>query len=303
MSLRSYSSPFNLGHAGAKALFDGPVVVEEKIDGSQFSFGVDDAGVLHCRSKGAQLHLDAPERMFAKAVKTARMVESELRPGWTYRGEYLQKPKHNALAYDRVPAAHVILFDIDRGDQDYLAPDDKRTEAGRIGLESVPVVYEGVITSAEQFKALLPAQSVLGRVAPEGIVAKNYAEYTPDRKVMMGKYVTESFRETHKGEWRKSNPTNGDVLATLVSMYRTPARWDKAVQHLRDAGTLERSPRDIGALLKEVGQDVHRECSDEIRDKLFAWAWPHIQRGITNGLPQWYKERLLESAFPAEVGA
>jgi hypothetical protein len=40
MSLRSYSSPFNLGHKALEDLFDGTVTVQEKIDGSQFSFGV-----------------------------------------------------------------------------------------------------------------------------------------------------------------------------------------------------------------------------------------------------------------------
>ena len=38
-SWHSYGKIFNLGHKETEALFDGPVVVEEKIDGSQFSFG------------------------------------------------------------------------------------------------------------------------------------------------------------------------------------------------------------------------------------------------------------------------
>jgi ATP-dependent RNA circularization protein (DNA/RNA ligase family) len=36
----SYPSIYALGHRAIRELFDGPVVVEEKIDGSQFSFGV-----------------------------------------------------------------------------------------------------------------------------------------------------------------------------------------------------------------------------------------------------------------------
>ena len=104
MSLHSYSSPLQLGHREAARLFDGVVVVEEKVDGSQFSFGRFWEGNdlnLRCRSKGATLNVNAPDKMFARAVETAQ--ELALTPGWTYRAEYLAKPKHNALAYDRTP--------------------------------------------------------------------------------------------------------------------------------------------------------------------------------------------------------
>jgi hypothetical protein len=45
-----------------------PVIVEEKLDGSQFSFGRF-GGELKCRSKGAQPNLFAPEKMFDIAVE------------------------------------------------------------------------------------------------------------------------------------------------------------------------------------------------------------------------------------------
>lgn len=42
-SFHSYPAVFNLGHKAIESLLtSGPVIVEEKIDGSQFSFGVDD---------------------------------------------------------------------------------------------------------------------------------------------------------------------------------------------------------------------------------------------------------------------
>lgn len=293
----SYSSPFNFGHAGAKEAFDGVVTVEEKIDGSQFSFMSSLDGTLHCRSKGAQIHPDAPEKMFALGVETARRLTHDLIPGWVYRGEFLSKPKHNALAYDRVPPGNFILFDVDRGDQDYLSYDEKRTEAGRLGLEVVPCLYEGRIDSAEHFFALLPAVSQLGGVAAEGIVAKAYGRYAADKKTLMVKYVTEQFREVHKGEWRKDNPTNGDILETLIAQHRTPARWLKAVQHLKEAGVLQEAPQDIGALMKEVQADIEKECESEIRDALYKWAKPRILRGVVAGLPQWYKDKLVTDAF------
>lgn len=299
--LHSYPSIYNVGHKEAYALFHDPVLVEEKIDGSQFSFGVID-GELMARSKGKQLVLDAPEKMFATAVEVIHELEPDLRDGWTYRGEYLQKPKHNTIAYDRVPAKHIILFDVDRGDQDYLDVDEKRTEAGRLGLEVVKALYEGPIRSPEAVKDLLAATSMLGGAQPEGVVIKNYHRYGPDKKVLMGKYVTERFREQHAANWKATNPGKGDVVDRIIAVYRTDARWAKAVQHLRDGGELTETPKDIGPLMKEVNVDVLKECRDEMAAKLFEWAWPQISRGIVAGLPQWYKDRLLADAFvpPAE---
>jgi hypothetical protein len=38
--MQSYSSIFNLGHKAVADIFKTPVLCEEKVDGSQFSFGV-----------------------------------------------------------------------------------------------------------------------------------------------------------------------------------------------------------------------------------------------------------------------
>jgi hypothetical protein len=83
----------------------------------------------------------------------------------------------------------------------------------------------------------------------------------------------------------------------VIAKFRTPARWAKAVQHLREDGKLEDSPRDIALLFKEVPADVLRECEQEIKQELFDLAWPKVHRGVTAGLAEWYKERLLERQF------
>jgi hypothetical protein len=120
---------------------------------------------------------------------------------------------------------------------------------------------------------------------------------------MMGKFVSEKFKEVHNKEWKNSNPNKGDVIAQIIETYTSEARWNKAIQHLKEAGALDGSPKDIGALMKEVSEDVRIECNDEIKEKLFKWAWPNIQRALTGGLPQWYKEKLLVQQFEGEVDA
>ena len=57
----------------------------------------------------------------------------------------------------------------------------------------------------------------------------------------MGKFVSEAFKETHNKEWKAMNTTNNDVISVMTAVYSTPQRWQKAIQHLRDAGEIEDS--------------------------------------------------------------
>lgn len=294
--IHGYPSVYQIGHKSILDIFSSEVLIEEKIDGSQFSFGLID-GELKCRSKGQQLILDAPEQMFIKVIETVKKLQNFLQPEWVYRGEFLGKPKHNTLAYDRVPKKHIILFDINIGNEAYLTYDEKQAEAKRLGLELVPMFYQGKVEDLSFFKSLLETPSILGGTKIEGAVVKNYSLMTQEKKVMMGKYVSEKFKEVHGGEWRKNNPTETDIVNQLIAEYRTPARWHKAVQHLREAGTLTDSPKDIGNIMKEVPVDVLKECEDEIKQKLFKHFWSKINRGLSAGIAEWYKEELLKSVF------
>lgn len=296
----SYPSIFNLGHKAIADLLKSDVIVEEKVDGSQFGFMVhSDSGELQCRSKGAVLYNDAPQAMFIKAVETAKKLAPILKKGWTYRGEYLQSPKHNSLAYDRTPKDNIIIFDIQTGIECYLSPEDKLKECERIGLECVPVLFKGKIDDANHFRSFLDTVSVLGGQKIEGVVIKpsEYNLFGPDKKCLLGKFVSEAFKEVHSNEWKNSNPTGSDILSLIGIDYGTPARWNKAIQHLREDGKIQDDPKDIGALMKEIPNDVRKECEQEIKDRLWVWAWPHISRSICKGFPQWYKDELLKKQF------
>lgn len=329
-SWSSYPSIFAMGHRAIKELLLHDVNIEEKVDGSQFSFGLveankDDAGnvvdvvyatvkdetvdpttvtdyALKIRSKGCVMNTDAPEKMFSLAAETVRRLAPILRLGWTYRGEYLAKPKHNSLVYDRIPDGSVIIFDINTGNQEYLSYNDKKAEAARLGLECVPLLYTGRVGSAESVRELLGATSILGGQRIEGVVIKpvGYDLFGLDKKVLFGKFVSEAFKEVHRKNWAETNPTNKDIIRQLVGDYATPARWNKAVLHLRERGMITDSPRDIGSLIPEVIDDVWKDSQEEMKDRLFKYAWPHIRRGLTSGLPMWYKEQLLKLSFETE---
>jgi len=299
--LNSYPSIYNFGHAAISDLLKGDVIVEEKIDGSQFSFGLDSEGEVQCRSKGAQINMLAPEKMFQAGVEVVKSLKSRLSPGYTYRGEYLQKPKHNALAYDRTPKNHIILFDINFGVENYLTPMAKQVVASDFGLECVPEIFCGRIDSVEQFRTIIDRESCLGGQKIEGVVVKpfHYDLFGRDKKVLMGKFVSEAFREVHAATWDAEHKTKlpNDIIEILSAKYGTTARWSKAVIHAREAGTLTDSPKDIGALMAAAPQDTLEECATQIMDDLMDWAWPLLQRRMVRGLPDWYKEELLKRQF------
>lgn len=295
--IHSYSKIYQLGHKVIRDIFSDEVIIEEKVDGSQFSFGVID-GELKARSNNKQLLLESPEKMFKKAIEVVAYLSPILHPGWTYRGEYLQKPKHNTLAYNRTPENNIIGFDIMKeGQEDYLSYEEKKQEFSRIGLETVPIIYKGKVENLEMFNEFLERESILGGQKIEGVVVKNYSLITDDKKVAMGKYVSEAFKEVHNKDWKERNPSRSDIVLQIIDKYKSEARWNKAIQHMKENGTLEESPKDIGMLLQEVNKDILIECEDEIKDVLFKHFWKTISRGVTQGLPEWYKEKLLEKSF------
>jgi len=299
-SWHTYPKIWNVGSVELNMFFDEAVVAEEKIDGSQFSFGVFN-GEIKARSKGKEIIIDAPEKLFAKAIETVKLLAPNLVDGWTYRGEFLAKPKHNALSYDRCPAHSIILFDINNGEESYLSYEEKTKEAQRLGLEVVPKLFEGMITTPEQFLKLMDNTSVLGGQKIEGVVLKNYNKFGRDKKVLMAKHVSEAFKEVHKGEWKASNPGKADILELLKAKYTAAPRWNKAIIHLKEKGLLTDSPRDIGTLIKEVQEDIKTECAEEIKQELYNWAIDKILRASVSGLPEFYKEHLVKNQFDNTV--
>jgi hypothetical protein len=292
LMLKSYTKPRQLGHRDAIHIFDSEVIIEEKIDGSQISFGRDGAGVLFMRSHHKPIDIDNPPKMFALAVEMVKMVKDDLPLGHTFRGEYLNKPKHNVLAYNRVPRQNIMIFDIDVGDCAYMHPNPKRNLAERLGFECVPLLFQGVVQDRVKLVSLLELTSVLGGQQIEGFVVKNYKMRDSDDHTLMAKYVSDKFKEVAGSEFKHAG--NKDKVAVLIAKYGSEARWNKAVQHLTEQDKLSHEPKDIGLLIPEVVRDTLDECEDEIKAHLYALFLKDIRKGLVRGLPEWYKAQLMQ---------
>lgn len=299
MKVSSYTSPKTYGHKLTQGIDEGIRYVQEKVDGSQFSFSKE-GGVVYYRSRGQQIYTGSVQKLFVPAVKYIESIADKLLEGVTYRGEAVCSKRHNTLVYERAASGGVVLFDIEeRGveGENFGKFKDQKTvqeEAERLGLDYAPiyrVLEPGVRYTKAMFEEDLQRSSVLGGTI-EGVVIKNYDRFFPDGKLMAAKVVTESFKEKHSKRTGCFSTNQASILDRLVDALKTEARWNKAVQHLREEGRLTGTPKDIGSLMREVNSDLEREEREWVKDHLYAAYRKDLLRRCTRGLAEWYKEQL-----------
>jgi hypothetical protein len=297
VTIWSYCKVWNLGAPEIEDLLNGPCVLEEKLDGSQFSFGVFD-DKLYVRSKNSDLDLENAG-MFQPAVDYLADIFSTIPTGNVYRCEYIAKPKHNALLYGRTPKHCLALYDVEPAENTFVSPSQKDTFAEMLGIDVVPR-FPVEIVDMSTLDMLLANESFLGGCKIEGVVIKNYNKYGRDGKILAGKYVSPVFREVNMPARQRGRTQSDDMLDQLVAAYKTEARWAKAVQHLRERGELTNSPADIPELMRELHMDIDDEGTSDIAARLVKWAMPKIKKGVVNGFADWYKQKLAELQFDTE---
>jgi hypothetical protein len=301
MTIPSYPKVLTLGSRGTERLLEGPVVVQEKIDGSQFKVGINAEGELEFASHHRQVYPDAAG-MFEPVVRHFLARESDLRALAGGRalylyGEFLGKPRHNTLCYERVPEGYFVLFDVIGWslEQVFASHNKRRQVAHMLGCEAVQTLHEGPLALDDLHRLLESAKPMLGGPMVEGVVIKNYQE-----SVMIGGQVFPLFCKLVNDKFKEKHAANPDLKKRpdreqeFYESYRTEARWNKAVQHLREQGLLEDAPRDIGALVREVQADILAEEEEAIKDWLFETHKGDLLRTAVRGLPEFYKGLLAE---------
>ena len=170
-----------LGAPDISNIFNGPVEVTEKVDGSQIGFGRTNTGEFVIRSKGTEIYRDTvgflrqPDGLFKDAVAYLLTIKDKVSTDTHYYGEVIAKQKHNTLTYGRVPDNSVILY-AKRTPEGFVS---NRIEllgaASALDLEVVPVLLNGTVNSSSELNSLLDTDSFLGGCKIEGVVVKNYA--------------------------------------------------------------------------------------------------------------------------------
>jgi hypothetical protein len=293
-----YSKVFQLGSAGTERALVGPVVVQEKVDGSMMCFGINEDGELVMRSHHQPLDPDTCPKQFRAAMEHVRSLDlAWVLPDTYFYAEMLDTAKHNTICYSRIPTNHLVLFDM-ISSSGWYGREDLAIVAERLQIDLVPELYCGEV-NVEMLRTLLSTQSYLGSSTVEGVVVKNYHETVcPGGRMqpLFVKLVNEAFKERNQKEF-KAKTTRGTIEEYIAS-FQSEARWMKACQHLRDQGLLVGEPRDIGALVKEIDRDLLEEESENIKEELFRLVRGEILRKAKMGFPEFYKNKLIEWTFP-----
>ena len=118
---------------------DRECAVEEKVDGSQVSWLLDDSGPLPnllVYGRRLSVDLDEPPKPYAPMIKPLRqsLEQGLLEPGLVYRGEALGDLQSYTLSYGRAPMNNGFIYDIQDTDGYYLSDPHKRELAARAGV-------------------------------------------------------------------------------------------------------------------------------------------------------------------------
>lgn len=293
----SFPKILHIGDKQILDLFDGPVEITEKLDGSQLGFGRID-GELFVRSKGQELDLEDPNKMFKKAVEYVKTIADKIPDNYTFYGEYLEKPKHNTLAYERIPKNHIALFGVyDSKERQFHDYEAIKKYADLFDVDAIPVFILDKPTPEAILTLVKDKVSYLGGQHIEGVVVKAYKPWMflgqIPLSVMSGKYVTEAFKEVHQQNWRKEHTGKGK-LEVLLSNYNSQARWNKAIHYYRDVGLLMGNPTDIGPILGQIRKDLHEEEKENFKEQLWKIYKEAFYATGTRGFPQYYKELLVK---------
>ena len=274
----------------------GQVRVDEKIDGSQINFGVFN-GVLRIDSKSREQNVAAPDRMFQKAVDSIVERRDSLLCNHSYLGEYLMKPHHNVLTYDRVPAGHIVVFDVVDPDGGCLLYSQWEDRVRLDGFEPVQCDFMPAVDAIrigqqtpQYFKSMLGGPS-------EGIVVKTTGGYLNDR--IVAKFVSDQFKEV-KGDRTSRNIANPakNVAVTMANKYCPSARFLKAVQRLKEEDLWTGSMKDIPKIREYVARDLTEECAEDIKTELYELYRKEIQKSALLPIAAWYEQYLFnDNAF------
>ncbi len=293
MLIPQYPKLLHIGHRSIKTIFSSSVEVQEKIDGSQFSFMKLNDKIIF-RSKNVEFDLTNAPDLFRPSIANILLNEKNVEEGYIYRAESIKNKRHNMLEYERAPIGNTIIFDIQKmpyGSQDYLSHEEICQHCSKINCEPIKSFGTHLINDIDETGPWMESISQLGKTKIEGLVFKNYNQYTYEGNAMMAKLVSNEFKETMvksiKGDTEKI-----DIFESIASSLKTEARYRKATQHLAERNELKNSLSDIGLIIREFQKDVKEEEEDYIKECLFGHFWKKISRNIVNDIPDWYKNKL-----------
>jgi hypothetical protein len=286
MTQKKYQDVIRHGKSGTHLTIEGNphIVVQEKLDGANASFKREGDQIL-CFSRNTQLDEHNTLRGFYNWVQQ-RFRPTDLLEGVIYYGEWLVKHK---LDYGE-NANQFYLFDIyNTHIEEYVSFSMVKDESKRLGVELVPVFYEGQFQSLEHIQSFV-GKSDLGDIG-EGVVVKNTSYKNKYGVQQFTKIVSDEFSEMAKVKKQVVKNPNQDSLQQFVDSVVNTARVSKIIHKLVDENLLhdDYAIEDMGTILKHTGSRVFDDVVKEELDELMKLLKSKIGRKV----PQIVKEVLV----------
>lgn len=278
MEQKKYMDVVRLGHKSTSEVLNvgDKIVIQEKLDGANASFTLNN-GELEVFSRNTKLNDSNTLGGFYNFVmETFNDRKNLLEEDYIYFGEWLNPHKVKYEGYEK----QFFLFDIySKSKGKYLPFSQVKEESLDLGLNLIPLFYEGEYKSFEQLEEYIGKSKLNGMIGEknlgEGIVVKNIDYLDKFGKQLFVKLVVDEFREVRKQKKAK-NPseyknTNEYILAESLT---TIARIEKIIYKLRDEGLIKDSidKKHFATIFKECNirswKDILKEESDSITEDI-----------------------------------
>jgi ATP-dependent RNA circularization protein (DNA/RNA ligase family) len=189
-----------LAHDELRALLDGPVVVEEKLDGANLGFSLASDGTLRAQNRGQYLtqpHAGQFQRLPEWMTLHGKSLAATLGKDYIAFGEWCTA--RHSLDYPALPDWW-LLFDVyDRLNQRFWSTRRRDALAQALGVFAVPRIAEGRQTVASLKQLVIQGRSRYRDGVLEGVVVRR--EDT-DWLLARGKLVRADFTQAIDNHWR-----------------------------------------------------------------------------------------------------
>lgn len=185
-----------LGASVLAEFWDAPLVVEEKLDGSNVSIRFDASlgPVVAGRSRNSSDRAGQLGRLRAWAAARSACLAEHLAEDAVLYGEWLYL--QHTIPYDGLPD-YFVMLDLRLADGSFVDRRRREAFAAKLGLTLAPLVHEGRVHGVEHLQALVK-RSAFGSVRAEGVVLRRESAGCVQA---VAKWVRPDFEQKTDAEW------------------------------------------------------------------------------------------------------
>jgi ATP-dependent RNA circularization protein (DNA/RNA ligase family) len=189
-----------LSASEAHALLAGDVVVEEKVDGANLGFSVDESGTVRAQNRGSYVDREQAQPQFKTLSRWLQTHEDDLAealfPNLMLFGEWCYAV--HSLTYTRLPD-WFLAFDVyDRGTGRFWSTSRRDELVAKLGLSLVPQIAKGRFDIAGVLGLL--GESRFGDGPAEGVYVRREDE---EHLVARAKLVRPEFVQAIGEHWSR----------------------------------------------------------------------------------------------------